>query len=50
MPEGVLMALLTLIIKLSSLVCIGNGIQYSPSHREAASLITSPVRSPMERH
>lgn len=50
MPGSILMALLTLIIKLSILVRIGNGIQYPLSHREAASLITPPVRSPVERH
>jgi len=50
MPGSILMALLTLIIKLSLLVHIGNGIQYPLSHREAAILITPLVRNLMERH
>lgn len=50
MPGSILMALLTLIIKLSTLLRIGNGIQYPSRHREAATLITPRVRSPMEKH
>lgn len=49
MLRSILMALLTLLIKLSIPVCVGNGIQYPLSHSRAASLITPLVRSPMGR-
>lgn len=49
MPGSILMALLTLVIKLFDVVCVGNGIQTPRSHREAARGITQAARGLMER-
>lgn len=49
MPGSVLMALLTSIIKLFNVVCVGNGIQSPRGHRGAARGITAALRGPMDR-